>query len=400
MTDIVNATVMPPFLQALETVGISWVLGIIFLLILIIALFIALPLWYDSKRAYDLNEALLKKMEDIDKFSLSDDGKKEILANLITTISEPRGVVGTTRRTMALTVLLVLGISFILMLFFSTDTQVTGNIMSMLGATLAAVVGFYFGGTQARDLVNQVSSTANTAPAKETKAAASLAALAITSVTPGTGYPGVKILTDIFGSGFKSGAEVILKKESEVINGTKVTVINQNQIQCAFQLSSNPGKWDLIITNTGGESVTRVQAFEILKPVEDMVKLWDKDNPNMLLGWYYPKENRFEPKSRQILSQIWMSTWYQELKLPDPPRIVKEKLSDAVYARDKRDAYLAQYDEQKKNLADHDPIKAAKATDIIMTLNQMQLVLDMATDFNLTDAMKTKIREKMQQIKA
>jgi hypothetical protein len=80
-----------------------------------------------------------------------------VMANL----KEPiEGISGFTRGMIAFTVIFILGIATLLVLFAtSADNQIVNNIISMLGATLAAVVGFYFGGRSTQEAVNQA--TAN-----------------------------------------------------------------------------------------------------------------------------------------------------------------------------------------------------------------------------------------------
>ncbi|MGD0535526.1 MAG: hypothetical protein ABR999_08850 [Methanoregula sp.] len=76
-----------------------------------------------------------------------------VMANL----KEPiEGISGFTRGMIAFAVIFILGIATLLILFAtSADSQIVNNIISMLGATLAAVVGFYFGGKTTQDAVNQ-----------------------------------------------------------------------------------------------------------------------------------------------------------------------------------------------------------------------------------------------------
>ncbi|MGA2917426.1 MAG: hypothetical protein ABSE13_02675 [Methanoregula sp.] len=75
-----------------------------------------------------------------------------VMANL----KEPiEGLSGFTRGMIAFAVILILAIATMLILFAtSADSQVVNNIISMLGATLAAVVGFYFGGRTTQDAMN------------------------------------------------------------------------------------------------------------------------------------------------------------------------------------------------------------------------------------------------------
>jgi len=76
-----------------------------------------------------------------------------VMANL----KEPiEGISGFTRGMIAFAVILILGIATMLILFATSgDPQLVNNIISMLGATLAAVVGFYFGGRTTQEAVNQ-----------------------------------------------------------------------------------------------------------------------------------------------------------------------------------------------------------------------------------------------------
>ena len=61
----------------------------------------------------------------------------------------PPGIPGLARATMALTVIVILGISIVHILVkggSGIDSQIINNILSMLAGLLAAITGFYFGG--------------------------------------------------------------------------------------------------------------------------------------------------------------------------------------------------------------------------------------------------------------
>jgi ABC-type protease/lipase transport system fused ATPase/permease subunit len=62
------------------------------------------------------------------------------------TDSETTGIIGFTRGQIAISVIFILGVAVILVAFSSSpNPSILSNVLSMLGATLAAVVGFYFG---------------------------------------------------------------------------------------------------------------------------------------------------------------------------------------------------------------------------------------------------------------
>ena len=68
------------------------------------------------------------------------------------------GIKGFTRGMIAFAVILIMGISMMLIMFANVgDPQLVNNIISMLAATLAAVVGFYFGGRTSQEAMTVAS---------------------------------------------------------------------------------------------------------------------------------------------------------------------------------------------------------------------------------------------------
>jgi Na+/H+-translocating membrane pyrophosphatase len=66
----------------------------------------------------------------------------------------PGGITGLARATMALTVIMILAVAVIHVLVEycqKDNSQIVGNILSMLGGLLAAITGFYFGGRTAAE---------------------------------------------------------------------------------------------------------------------------------------------------------------------------------------------------------------------------------------------------------
>jgi len=124
---------------------------LVLIYVVVIALFASLPTVLDICLAYwSLNrtrnllikEALAKAARDT--LTLSE--LKEIAKE---SGKAPPGITGLTRGSLALTAIVVLGIAVFHLLVKSgpgDNSQIIGNVLSMLGGLLAAITGFYFGG--------------------------------------------------------------------------------------------------------------------------------------------------------------------------------------------------------------------------------------------------------------
>jgi hypothetical protein len=142
----------------------------------IIAVFFLIPYCLDIWWTYKLAQDRDKIVQDMMKSSIKDyisqakppgaadnccEQSEKTIENLFNAVmanlKEPiEGISGFTRGMIAFAVIFILGIATLLILFAtSADSQIVNNIISMLGATLAAVVGFYFGGRTTQDAVNQ-----------------------------------------------------------------------------------------------------------------------------------------------------------------------------------------------------------------------------------------------------
>ncbi|MFA4825482.1 MAG: IPT/TIG domain-containing protein [Methanoregula sp.] len=96
----------------------------------------------------------------------------------------------------------------------------------------------------------------------------------VSSITPATGVAGELVtITDLAGTNFVEGTtpEVWLAKTGEKnINATNVFVVNPNQITCTIQLApySNtlPGKWDVGVKNSDGQSGSQSALFTLTNP--------------------------------------------------------------------------------------------------------------------------------------
>jgi hypothetical protein len=131
----------------------SGILMEILIYVSVTALFAGLPMIIDICLAYrSLNRTrnllnLLAQKTSQDSLKL--DELKEILE---WSGKAPPGIPGLARATMALTVIMILGVAVFHILVKGApggDSQIINNILSMLAGLLAAITGFYFGGKTA-----------------------------------------------------------------------------------------------------------------------------------------------------------------------------------------------------------------------------------------------------------
>jgi hypothetical protein len=125
-------------------------IGTIIIYVVAIGLIAVLPMVLDMCLAYRSKSRAYKLLAD--KASANGLNLKE-LQELVKEISKaPPGISGLARATMALTVIMVLGVATIHILVErceTGDSQIVNNVLSMLSGLLAAITGFYFGGRSA-----------------------------------------------------------------------------------------------------------------------------------------------------------------------------------------------------------------------------------------------------------
>lgn len=87
--------------------------------------------------------------------------------------------------------------------------------------------------------------------------------LSVSSITPSTGYnTGTINITKIEGTDFNGSTVKLTKSGESDINGTEVTVVSVSKIICNFDLTGKAtGIWDLVVTNSDGQSATLANAF-------------------------------------------------------------------------------------------------------------------------------------------
>ena len=120
--------------------------------VLILALFASVPIIIDIVFAYvsaNRTKNLLIEKASLDKLELAE--LKEFIKDSGKT---PPGIPGLARSTMALTVIIVLGMAVFHIVVEGVagdkspevNSQIINNVLSMLAGLLAAITGFYFGG--------------------------------------------------------------------------------------------------------------------------------------------------------------------------------------------------------------------------------------------------------------
>ena len=90
-------------------------------------------------------------------------------------------------------------------------------------------------------------------------------ALTITSITPASSVEnGIVNITNLAGTGFKSGATVRIEKTGTTVNATDVNVVSSTQITCKFNLAGAPlGKYDVVVRNTDAQEARLTQGFSV-----------------------------------------------------------------------------------------------------------------------------------------
>lgn len=122
---------------------------IIIMYVVVIALFAGFPMILDICLAYhsqNKTRNILIEKASIDKLNITE--LKEFVKD---SGKAPPGIPGLARATIALTVIIILGIAVFHMLVkgipvTGDNSQIINNILSMLAGLLAAITGFYFGG--------------------------------------------------------------------------------------------------------------------------------------------------------------------------------------------------------------------------------------------------------------
>ena len=126
-------------------------MGLVLTYVLILALFASVPIILDIVFAYmsaNRTKNLLIEKASLDKLELAE--LKEFIKDSGKT---PPGIPGLARSTMALTVIVILGMAVFHILVEgvkgeadAVNSQIINNVLSMLAGLLAAITGFYFGG--------------------------------------------------------------------------------------------------------------------------------------------------------------------------------------------------------------------------------------------------------------
>jgi hypothetical protein len=91
----------------------------------------------------------------------------------------------------------------------------------------------------------------------------------IADISPATGGTNTTVSATITGDNFRSGATVKLMRAGyPVIYATAVSVVSATTIDCAFKLTrAEKGSYNLVVTNTDGQSDTKAGAFTITDPI-------------------------------------------------------------------------------------------------------------------------------------
>ncbi len=254
------------FLQMLNVLNaglINWVFGFLAFLFLVTAVFIFVPVFLDSYWANETTTQLITSIKDLNSSQFSEQTKKELLEKIITGAQEPNGMRGVTRRTLAFTILLVIGLTVFMIVLISADDQLISTALTALTSVFATVIGFYFGGAQAKDSAKDSAALAKGSGSNV--AEKEIPKGVISSISPSKGSAGSTIPgVVISGSNFTTGAQVSLKMDKQLPIQAKINTPTQTSINCDFPLpaAAAKGLWDVVLT-ANGTDITLKNGFEI-----------------------------------------------------------------------------------------------------------------------------------------
>jgi hypothetical protein len=129
-----------PTLDQVGTAGVSTPpIGLLLLMIIILGILILTPRLCDVILIFFVRRNIFSKISDISCNKENIEFLKELLV-----VPEPRK--SSTRYSMMLGVILVIGVSMLYLLLSDSNSEIAKNTIGVLAGALASIVGFYFGG--------------------------------------------------------------------------------------------------------------------------------------------------------------------------------------------------------------------------------------------------------------
>jgi len=233
-------------LNGVNIVPVLIIFAFLAILIGILYIFINIPLEHENERSYAFCEKLLDKIDVINGYPISSEAKSELIGKIIGIVEEPKNVIGVTRRTIALTILMIIGASVFLIVLISQNADLINTAITSLISIFATVVGFYFGGAQAKDIMGQ-----------NTQAEAAKARVRPSIIDASVeGYPGVAKIK-IIGQDFQNGAIVKIQQGTDEILARNV-VVTPMIINGELDLThGEKGIWDVVVVTNGIPSILK-----------------------------------------------------------------------------------------------------------------------------------------------
>jgi hypothetical protein len=147
-TNVQNATTVQNA-EKVTTKAPPYATLMLILVVLILVLFAAIPLMYNMRKAHqhlERTDKALDKYLSYRKDKLDDDNALLIIKEYLNV--DPGGAPGTARGTMAITIILIVGICLFFLLTYPPNgsDQIVKDVILTLTGALTSIVGFYFGG--------------------------------------------------------------------------------------------------------------------------------------------------------------------------------------------------------------------------------------------------------------
>jgi PKD repeat protein len=103
----------------------------------------------------------------------------------------------------------------------------------------------------------------------------------VSSLSPDNSFPGIPVTVTVAGSNFDTGATLKLNRTgySDIV-ATGVTVVSSNMITGNFNLATATyGSWNVVVTNTDGQSGTLTNGFRVNTPVPAITSISPANGP-------------------------------------------------------------------------------------------------------------------------
>lgn len=99
--------------------------------------------------------------------------------------------------------------------------------------------------------------------------------VSVSSVTPSRGANEGRLMVQVFGTGFVSGATVRLERGVQQLNATQVQFVNNTRLDATFEFNGQPEntQWDVVVRNPDGQEARLPNGFSIVEAIPQITSI-------------------------------------------------------------------------------------------------------------------------------